>query len=569
MNQLCARDSFAPHRGQLSPNMYLTEPQRFRDRSQLALRYGFGSQYDGGVAEKPFTANPLVAPTASSMFTAPSSLSAPSTLSTPSQLTSISALSPLDGRYASQVAPLLPFFSEAALNRARLIVETEWLIALCNGFTKGGALFSQAPSEAEESLIPGAPHLTEAQVVTIRQIPNDFDANEVVKLAAIEAKTVHDVKAIEYYLVDILNELATNGEIPKINPALVHFALTSEDVNNLAYALNIQGALREVWLPAAQQLVNDLRELAHTTRDLPMLSRTHGQPATPTTLGKEVAVFAHRLQRQLDRYQNWHLLGKFSGATGTFGAHLAGVPDVDWVSVAKAFVEHFGLDFNPLTTQIESHDWQTEIFADIVRFSRILHNLCTDIWTYISLGYFAQQAAASSVGSSTMPHKINPIRFENAEANLELSIALFESLESTLVNSRLQRDLTDSTTQRNIGVAFGHNLLAIDNVIKGLKTLAPNPAQIAKDLDENWEVLAEPIQTAMRAAAIAGHPGMDNPYERLKQLSRGQRLDAAQTQEFIMSLALPAEVEQRLLELTPATYTGLAANLVERYLPSK
>lgn len=474
---------------------------------------------------------------------------------------SLTALSPLDGRYAAQVAPLLPYFSEAALNRARLIVETEWLIALCNGYQPGGALFSQSPDDANGPLVPGAPQLTQAEIAAIRQIPNQFDEKEVAELAEIEAQTIHDVKAIEYYLVNKLKGY------PQINPALVHFALTSEDVNNLSYALNIAGALREVWLPTAERLVNDLRELAQSTKNLPMLSRTHGQPATPTTLGKEIAVFAHRLQRQLDRAKHWDILGKFSGATGTFGAHTAAVPDTDWPKAAKAFVEHLGFKFNPLTTQIESHDWQTEIFADIVRFSRILHNLCTDIWTYISLGYFAQQAAAGSVGSSTMPHKINPIRFENAEANLELSIALFESLESTLVNSRLQRDLTDSTTQRNIGVAFGHNLLAIDNVLKGLKTLAPNPIQLAKDLDENWEVLAEPIQTAMRAAAIAGVSGMENPYERLKSLSRGQRLDAEQTWEFIKTLGLPPAAEQTLLDLTPATYTGKAAQLVETHLP--
>ena len=470
---------------------------------------------------------------------------------------SLSALSPLDGRYAAQVAPLLAYFSEAALNRARLVVETEWLIALCNGLGPNNGL------KEGESLVPGAPKLTHADTAALRAIPNNFDEKEVAELAEIEARTVHDVKAIEYYLVSKLADIPDSD----INPALVHFALTSEDVNNLAYALNIQGALREIWLPTAELLVRDLRNLAHATKDLPMLSRTHGQPATPTTLGKEIAVFAHRLQRQLDRYKNWHILGKFSGATGTFGAHTAAVPETDWPTVGRNFVEHLGFEFNPLTTQIESHDWQAEIFADIVRFSRILHNLCTDIWTYISLGYFAQQAAAGSVGSSTMPHKINPIRFENAEANLEISIALFESLESTLINSRLQRDLTDSTTQRNIGVAFGHNLLAIDNVIRGLKTLAPNPAQLASDLDDNWEVLAEPIQTVMRAAAIAGHSGMDNPYERLKSLSRGQRLDAAQTREFVQSLGLPPEHEANLLALTPATYTGKAAELVETYLP--
>jgi len=479
-------------------------------------------------------------------------------------LSSLTALSPLDGRYAAQVAPLLPYFSEAALNRARLVVETEWLIALCGGLPIDDAATSgqnNGDDAGQQPLIPGAPKISASGIKAIRAIPNNFDAKGVAELAEIETRTVHDVKAIEYYLVDKLKQY------PHINPALVHFALTSEDVNNLAYAINISGALQKVWLPAANKLVSDLRDLATETKDLPMLSRTHGQPATPTTLGKEIAVFVHRLQRQIDRIKKQQILGKFSGATGTFGAHTAAVPDADWPLIGAKFVESLGFTFNPLTTQIESHDWQAELFADITRFSRILHNLCTDIWTYISQNYFAQQAAAGSIGSSTMPHKINPIRFENAEANLELSIALFESLEATLVNSRLQRDLTDSTTQRNIGVAFGHNLLAIDNVIKGLKTLAPNPAQLARDLDENWEVLAEPIQTAMRAAAIAGVPGMENPYERLKELSRGQRLDAEQTHTFIKSLGLPPKTEANLLALTPATYTGKAAQLVTQYLP--
>jgi adenylosuccinate lyase len=294
----------------------------------------------------------------------------------------------------------------------------------------------------------------------------------------------------------------------------------------------------------------------------PMLSRTHGQTATPTTVGKELAVLAHRLKRQLRRVEAQEFLGKLNGATGTYGAHVAAVPGTDWVAVSKSFVEHLGLTWNPLTTQIESHDWQAELYADMARFNRILHNLATDMWTYISLGYFAQVRGQGTVGSSTMPHKVNPIRFENAEANLELSCALLDTLGATLVTSRMQRDLTDSTSQRNIGPAFGHSLLAISNVAKGLDGLDVNPTALAADLDSNWEVLGEPIQSAMRAAGIAGTPGMENPYERLKDLTRGRRIGADDVVVFVQSLGLPADVEQRLVALTPASYTGIAADLV-------
>jgi adenylosuccinate lyase len=297
-----------------------------------------------------------------------------------------------------------------------------------------------------------------------------------------------------------------------------------------------------------------------------MLSRTHGQPATPSTLGKELAVLAHRLRRQLRRIEGAEFLGKLNGATGTYGAHVVAVPGADWPAVSKGFVEHLGLTWNPLTTQIESHDWQAEVYADVARFNRILHNMATDVWTYISLGFFTQIPVAGATGSSTMPHKVNPIRFENAEANLEISCSLLDTLGATLVTSRLQRDLTDSTTQRNIGPAFGHSLLAIDNVRRGLTALHANADLMADDLDHNWEVLGEPIQSAMRAASVAGVPGMENPYERLKELTRGQRVDAARMREFVGTLGLPDDVAARLTALTPASYTGLAARLVEDYL---
>ncbi|MCR6712236.1 MAG: adenylosuccinate lyase [Demequina sp.] len=454
------------------------------------------------------------------------------------------ALGPLDGRYRRTVAPLVDYLSEPALNRQRLHVEVEWFIHLC-----------------ATNAVPGTRALTADEVALLRAIPADFDADGIAEHAEIERETIHDVKAIEYFIKRRLTGTSLEGL-----SELTHFACTSEDINNLSYALMVKGAVTEVWLPAATDLATQIADLATASAGVPMLSRTHGQTATPTTLGKELAVLAHRLRRQLRRVDGAEYLGKINGATGTFGAHTAAVPGTDWIAVSRTFVEGLGLTWNPLTTQIESHDWQAELYADVARFGRILHNLATDVWTYISLGYFAQAAAPGSIGSSAMPHKINPIRFENAEANLEISAALLDSLGSTLVTSRLQRDLTDSTTQRNIGVAFGHSLLAIDNVARGLKTLSVNEAALAADLDASWEVLAEPIQSAMRAASIAGVAGMENPYERLKELTRGQAIDSASIRAFVATLGLPDAVAERLSNLTPGTYVGLAQKLVEDYL---
>ncbi len=461
------------------------------------------------------------------------------------------ALGPLDGRYRGAVAPLVDHLSEAALNRERLHVEVEWLITLCT-----------------QSVVPGAPTLSDDEVAYLRAIPASFGAEEIAELAAIERETVHDVKAVEYFIkrrIAAAPEAIPGTSLPAASE-LVHFACTSEDINNLSYALMVQGAIQQVWLPAATALADQVAGMARDLADVPMLSRTHGQPATPTTLGKELAVLAHRLRRQLRRIEGAEFLGKLNGATGTYGAHVVAVPTADWPAVSKAFVEHLGLTWNPLTTQIESHDWQAEVYADVARFNRILHNLATDVWTYISLGFFTQIPVAGATGSSTMPHKVNPIRFENAEANLEISCSLLDTLAATLVTSRMQRDLTDSTTQRNIGPAFGHSLLAIDNVRRGLTALHANADLMADDLDHNWEVLGEPVQSAMRAASVAGVPGMENPYERLKDLTRGQRVDAARMREFIGTLGLPDDVAARLAALTPATYTGLAARLVEDYL---
>ncbi len=467
------------------------------------------------------------------------------------------ALGPLDGRYRAAVAPLVDHLSEAALNRARIHVEVEWLIMLCNG----------APGVAAP-VVPGATALTADEQEYLRRIPATFGADEIAELAAIERETVHDVKAVEYFIkrrIAAAPEALGTSNLPAVSE-LVHFACTSEDINNLSYALMVQGAVREVWLPAATALADQLADMARDHAAVPLLSRTHGQPATPSTLGKELAVLAHRLRRQLRRIETGEYLGKLNGATGTYGAHVVAVPGADWQAVSKTFVEGLGLTWNPLTTQIESHDWQAEIYADMARFNRILHNLATDVWTYISLGFFTQIPVAGATGSSTMPHKINPIRFENAEANLEIACALLDTLSATLVTSRMQRDLTDSTTQRNIGPAFGHGLLALDNVSRGLRALAVNETLLRDDLDQNWEVLGEPVQSAMRAASVAGVPGMENPYERLKDLTRGQRVDAARMREFVAGLGLPDDVAARLSELTPAGYTGLAEQLVRDHL---
>ena len=464
------------------------------------------------------------------------------------------ALGPLDGRYRAVAAPLVNHLSEAALNRARLQVEVEWLIHL----TDGGVL-------------PGAPRLSETEKSYLRGVVEDFGAEEIAELGAIEAETRHDVKAVEYLLKRRLVAAAQAPGVvgadggPTVLPTvgeIVHIFCTSEDINNLSYALTIRGAVEQVWLPAARGLVEDLAAMAHEHADAAMLARTHGQPATPTTLGKEMAVLAHRLRRQVRRVEATEYLGKINGATGTFGAHVVSVPGADWQAVGRGFVEHLGLTWNPLTTQIESHDWQAELYSDVARFNRIAHNLATDVWTYISLGYFHQRLSAQgSTGSSTMPHKVNPIRFENAEANLEVSNALLDSLGTTLVTSRMQRDLTDSTTQRNVGVAFGHAVLAYDNLVRGLDGIEINAARMARDLDANWAVLGEAVQQAMRAAAIAGATGMANPYERLKELTRGHEVGAEDMREFIAGLGLPAEVEERLLALTPATYIGLSERL--------
>ncbi len=485
-----------------------------------------------------------------------SDLSSEPTRASLADVTPAIALGPLDGRYRSTVAPLVDHLSEAALNRERLHVEVEWLVALTDGTADG-------------PVVPGAPRLSDAEKAYLRDVVTTFSGDGIAEMAEIERETVHDVKAVEYFLKRRLAAApAALGDatvLPGVGE-LVHFACTSEDVNNLSYALMVRGAVQQVWLPAATALVEQIAEMAREHASVPMLSRTHGQPATPTTVGKELAVLAHRLRRQVRRVESAEYLGKLNGATGTYGAHVVAVPGTDWPAVSKAFVEGLGLTWNPLTTQIESHDWQSELYADIARFNRILHNLATDVWTYISLGFFKQIPVPGATGSSTMPHKVNPIRFENAEANLEISCALLDTLSATLVTSRLQRDLTDSTTQRNIGPAFGHSLLAIDNVRRGLKALAVNGDLLADDLDGNWEVLGEAVQSAMRAASVAGVEGMENPYERLKELTRGHRITGEDMRTFVAGLGLPDDVATRLAAMTPGSYVGLAERLVAEYL---
>ncbi|GGB77673.1 adenylosuccinate lyase [Knoellia flava TL1] len=455
------------------------------------------------------------------------------------------ALGALDGRYRGAVAPLVDHLSEPALNRQRIHVEVEWLIHL-----------------TDRQVVPGVRQLTDDEKVALRRVVEDFGVDEIGEMAATEKVTQHDVKAVEYFLKKRLAEIAPAEEDRGL-AELIHFCCTSEDINNLSYALMVQGAIEDVWLPRAAALVEALSTMASDLRDVPLLSHTHGQPATPSTLGKELAVLAWRLQRQLRRIEDAEFLGKLNGATGTYGAHLAAVPGADWEDISESFVEGLGLTWNPLTTQIESHDWQAELYADVARFNRVLHNMCTDVWTYISMGYFAQVRGQGTVGSSTMPHKVNPIRFENAEANLEVSNALLDVLASTLVQSRLQRDLTDSSMQRNIGVALGHSLLALDNATRGLAGLDAVPSAMAADLDANWEVLGEPIQSAMRALGAQGVPGMEEPYERLKELTRGRRIGQPELVEFVRGLGLPPEVEERLAAMTPATYVGIAPALVD------
>jgi len=444
-------------------------------------------------------------------------------------------LSPLDGRYRQLVSGIADHLSEQALNRGRLEVEVAWLSYLAAG-----------------RVMPELREFTPDEQSLLRNLVADFDSEQALSLAVIERRTGHDVKAVEYYIKQAL-AVTSLADVMEF----VHFGCTSEDINNLAYGRMLQRAIADVWLPAALGLVAELHDLAVAQRDQPMLSRTHGQAATPTTVGKEIAVFVHRLDRQLARIQAQEYLGKFNGATGTYSAHHVAAPEVDWLDVSRGFVQSLGLTWNPLTTQIESHDYMCELFADLARFNGILNNLNTDMWSYISIGVFRQKATTDAVGSSTMPHKINPIRFENSEANLEVSNSLLQCLQTALITSRMQRDLSDSSMQRNIGPALGYALIGIVNTRTGLRSIDVDVEALTAELDGAWEVLGEAVQSLMRLR------GLDQPYERLKELTRGQQITRERLQDFIRELQLPAEDEKRLLELAPSSYTGLAGRLVD------
>jgi len=454
-------------------------------------------------------------------------------------LTPLTALSPLDGRYHDKVAALRDYFSEFALIRFRVLVEIEWLKAL-----------------ACEAAIAEVPPFSPATLSQLDALAANFSEADGAAVKAIEARTNHDVKAIEYFLRD---KLAGNAEIIKA-AEFIHFACTSEDINNLCHALMLKRARDEVMLPALERIVERLAALAHGLADAAMLAHTHGQPASPTTLGKEMANVAWRLDRARGRMAGVSLLGKINGAVGNYNAHLAAYPDVDWEKFARVFVEKLGLEFNPYTIQIEPHDALAELFDACARVNTILVDLDRDVWGYISLGYFRQKLKDGEVGSSTMPHKVNPIDFENSEGNLGIANALLRHMSEKLPVSRWQRDLTDSTVLRNMGVALGHTLLAYDSCLKGLNKLEASHERLAADLEANWEVLAEPIQTVMRRYGVPG------AYERLKELTRGKEGITRETlHAFIRSIAaIPETEKQRLLAMTPATYIGKAAELAKK-----
>lgn len=449
----------------------------------------------------------------------------------------LTALSPLDGRYAGKVDALREHFSEFGLIRARLKVEIEWLKALA-----------------------AEPHFTEiaafspATIAELDALVANFGPAQAAEVKAIEATTNHDVKALEYW---IKGQTKGNAEVVKVSE-FIHFACTSEDINNLSHALMCQGAREQAMLPTLDQVIEKLRELAHAYADIPMMSRTHGQPATPSTMGKEMANVAYRLQRARARIAGVELLGKINGAVGNYNAHLAAYPGYDWEGFAKKFVESLGLTFNPYTIQIEPHDALAELFDAFARANSILVDLDRDVWGYISLGFFKQKVKAGEIGSSTMPHKVNPIDFENSEGNLGLANAVLKHLAEKLPISRWQRDLTDSTVLRNMGVGLGYTLLGYDSLLKGLSKLEINADLMKADLDANWELLAEPIQTVMRRYAVP------NAYEKLKELTRGTRVSREGMQAFVSTLDIPEAAKAELLKLTPWDYTGKAAELAKR-----
>jgi len=447
----------------------------------------------------------------------------------------ITAISPIDGRYAAKVATLSECFSEYALLKNRVRVEVIWLIAL-----------SKEPGIAE------CRALTSREEQQLRQIVADFTPAEAEKIKKIEAVTNHDVKAVEYYLKEKIAASSLEGL-----SEFIHFACTSEDINNLSHALMLKDGLAAL-TPLQAEIIAFIGKLAKEFKEVPMLARTHGQTASPTTIGKELAVFAARLQKQSEKILAVELLGKLNGAVGHFNAHLSAYPQVDWIKLTKGVIEwELGIKQNLFTTQIEPHDYMAELFDALARWNTILNDFNRDIWTYVSMAYFGQKTVKGEIGSSTMPHKVNPIDFENSEGNCGLANAIFNHLSAKLPISRLQRDLTDSTVLRNMGVGFGYSMIAYKSTLKGLGKLKLNEQNLARDLDNAWEVLAEPIQTVMRKA------GIEKPYEKLKELTRGQQIDRETIRNFVESLDLTPEDKQRLLDMTPASYIGLAPKIVD------
>jgi adenylosuccinate lyase len=452
-------------------------------------------------------------------------------------LTPLSALSPLDGRYASKTDKLRPILSEAGFMHHRVKVEIAWLQALSQA-----GLAEIKPFSAEGNAL-------------LNKLASDFNETHAERIKAIEAVTNHDVKAVEYWLKEQVKD------VPELVAAseFIHFACTSEDINNTSHGMMLKAARDTVLLPSLQAVIATLLELAHTHAALPMMSRTHGQPASPTTLGKEMANVVARLQREVKRIAAVEILGKMNGAVGNYNAHLSAYPEIDWEAFSKNVIEQrLGLVFNPYTIQIEPHDYMAELFDAIARANTILIDLNRDIWGYISIGYFKQRTKAGEIGSSTMPHKVNPIDFENSEGNLGMANAVLKHMAEKLPLSRWQRDLTDSTVLRNIGVGFGYSVLAYDSCLRGLNKLEVNPSRIHEDLDATWEVLAEPVQTVMRRY------GIENPYEQLKELTRGKGISKDALREFINGLAIPQSAKDHLLAMTPANYIGIAAELAKK-----
>ncbi len=446
------------------------------------------------------------------------------------ELSSLTAVSPVDGRYGRKTTSLRPVFSEYGLIYHRVLVEVRWLQAL-----------------ARQPQIAEVPALSAAANAALDAIVDDFNEQDALRVKEIERTTNHDVKAVEYFLKE---KIADNDELMAVNE-FIHFACTSEDINNLSHALMLKAGRKEL-LTKLKEINKLLQQLAVNYADQPLLCRTHGQPASPSTLGKEMANVAYRLQRQIKQIEDVEILGKINGAVGNYNAHFSAYPDVDWPGFSQQFVESLGINFNPYTIQIEPHDYIAELFDAVARSNTILIDFARDIWSYISIGYFKQKTIAGEVGSSTMPHKVNPIDFENAEGNLGIANAIMTHLAQKLPISRWQRDLTDSTVLRNLGVGFGHVLIALDSMQRGIGKLEVNAEAINADLDQNWEVLAEPIQTVMRRY------GIEKPYEKLKELTRGQRVNQQIMQQFVATLDIPDEAKQQLMQLTPASYIGNA-----------